>query len=124
MALTQKIANRTLKVAAGAATFMLPGVAHADCAPSVQGGVDCAKGNLSSNSLTSSVSNIIYIMIFSAGIIAVILIIIGGIRYIISQGDEKAIEGAKNTILYAVVGLIVATLAFAIVTFVLGGLNK
>ena len=58
-------------------------------------------------------------MIFVAGIVAVVAIIIGGLRYILSQGNEKAIEGAKNTILYAVIGLIVAVLAYAIVNFVL-----
>ena len=46
------------------------------------------------------------------------MLIIGGIRYVISQGDAKQIESAKNTILYAVIGIIVALLAYAIVTFV------
>lgn len=124
MALTQKISNRALKVAAVAATFMLPSVAHADCANTVQGGVDCAKGDLTGTALNTSVTNIINLIIFSTGIIAVIVIIIGGIRYVVSQGDEKSIESAKNTILYAVVGLIVAVLAYAIVNFVLTGLTK
>ncbi len=116
---SSKIASRILKVVALAATFV-PVAAHAtDCGTSVQVGVNCAQGTLSSAPLTASVSNIINILIFSAGIVAVILIIVGGIRYVVSQGDEKSIEGAKNTILYAVIGLVIAILAYAIVNFVL-----
>lgn len=58
------------------------------------------------------------ILIFLVGIIAVIMLIIGGIRYAVSGGDQSAVTSAKNTILYAIVGLIVAFLAFAIVNFV------
>jgi hypothetical protein len=47
------------------------------------------------------------------------MIVIGGIRYTTSNGDSAGITSAKNTILYAVVGLIVALLAYAIVNFVL-----
>jgi len=54
-----------------------------------------------------------------AGIVAVVAIIFGGIRYVGSNGDSSQITGAKNTILYAVIGLIVAILAYAIVNFVL-----
>jgi hypothetical protein len=48
------------------------------------------------------------------------MIVIGGIKYTTSNGDSSAITSAKNTILYSVVGLVVAILAFAIVNFVLG----
>lgn len=58
------------------------------------------------------------ILIFIVGIIAVIMLIIGGIRYAVSGGDQSAVTSAKNTILYAIVGLIIAFLAFAIVNFV------
>lgn len=84
----------------------------------VQGGVNCAQGS-STAELTPTIANVVNTMIFVAGIVAVVAIIIGGLRYILSQGNEKAIEGAKNTILYAVIGLIVAVLAYAIVNFVL-----
>ncbi len=121
MALTQKITNRALKVAAVAATFT-PVVAHgAACDATVQGGAECARGSLTFDPLTSQVTNIVNTLIFAAGIIAVIFIIVGGVRYITSQGDEKGVEGAKNTILYAVIGLVVVVLAFAIVNFVLQG---
>jgi hypothetical protein len=47
------------------------------------------------------------------------MIILGALRYVISAGDASKITQAKNTILYAVIGLVVALLAFAIVNFVL-----
>ena len=59
------------------------------------------------------------ILLFIIGAVSVIMLIIGGIRYTISQGDSSAITGAKNTILYAVIGIVVALLAFAIVNYVL-----
>lgn len=89
---------------------------------SVGGGVECAQGNASGTELTSTVGNVVNILLFVAGMAAVIAIIIGGVRYITSQGDEKAVKGAKDTILYAVIGVVVALLAYAIVNFVLGRL--
>ena len=61
------------------------------------------------------------INIFSliVGVISVIMIIIGGLKYITSGGDSGNVSGAKNTILYAVIGLIVVALAQVIVRFVL-----
>lgn len=50
--------------------------------------------------------------------IAVIMIVVGGIKYTISQGDSGAVTAAKNTIFYSVIGLIVALMSWAIVTFV------
>ncbi len=66
------------------------------------------------------VSTVVNILLFIIGTLSVIMIILGGIRYVISQGDSTQITNAKNTILYAVIGLIVALLAYAIVNFVVG----
>lgn len=73
--------------------------------------------------LPKLIQNVVNILLFVLGAIAVIIIIIGGIRYTVSNGDPQAIKGAKDTILYAVVGLIVAILAYAIVNFVVGAFN-
>lgn len=61
------------------------------------------------------------LMIFSAivGIIAVVMMIVGGVRYITSGGDSGNVTAAKNTILYAIIGLVVVALAQIIVQFVL-----
>lgn len=60
------------------------------------------------------------ILLFLIGAVSVIMLIIGGIRYTLSGGDSSAVTSAKNTILYAIVGLVVAILAYAIVNFVIG----
>jgi len=57
------------------------------------------------------------------GVVAVVMIILGGISYATSQGDPGKVKKGKDTILYGVIGLIVALLAFAIVNFVLGALG-
>jgi type IV secretory pathway VirB2 component (pilin) len=64
--------------------------------------------------------------LFSAvvGIIAVVMIIVGGIKYITSGGDSGNVTSAKNTILYAIVGIVVAFLAYAAVNFVMSSLNQ
>jgi len=79
--------------------------------------------NCSGNQATSRVSDLIttIINIISAvvGIIAVIMIIVAGLRYVTSGGKEEGVKNAKNTILYAIIGLVVVALAQLIVHFVL-----
>lgn len=89
--------------------------------------VQTSVNNLASNTgaatnLDAQIASIINILIGVIGVAAVIMLIIGGFRYVFSQGDEKSTKGAKDTILYAIIGIVVALLAFAIVNFVLGGL--
>ena len=69
------------------------------------------------------VSRVIETLLFIIGAAAVIMLIVGGIRYVVSSGDQNAVTGAKNTILYAIIGLVVAFLAFAIVRFLTGALT-
>ena len=66
---------------------------------------------------------IVNILLFLIGVLSVIMLIYGGIQYVLSTGDSGRVTNAKNTILYAVVGLIVAILSYAIVNFVLTSLN-
>ena len=68
--------------------------------------------------VNSLVQNLVNLLLFILGIISVIMIIVGGIRYATSGGDAGQTKSAKDTILYSVVGLIVAMLAYAIVNFV------
>ena len=68
--------------------------------------------------LGDSIQTVINVLLFIIGVVSVIMIIIGGIRYTISNGDSGQITTAKNTVLYAVIGLVVALLAYAIVNFV------
>lgn len=62
------------------------------------------------------------LLLFIVGAIAVIVIIVGAIRYVTSSGDQTAVTSAKNTILFAVIGLVIALMAYAIVKFVVGAL--
>lgn len=64
-------------------------------------------------------NTILNIFTYIIGAVAVLMIIIGGLRYTTSNGDPTTTTSAKNTILYAVIGLIVAMMANAIVNFVL-----
>lgn len=61
-------------------------------------------------------------ILYIVGIIAVVMLIWGGIRYVVSGGDAKKVTDAKNTILYAIIGLIISFLAYAIVRFVVNAL--
>lgn len=87
-------------------------------------GVKKVGGDNAGMSLEDGIKNVVNVLLFLLGAIAVIMIIIGGIRYATSNGDAGAIKGAKDTILYAVIGLIVAILAYAIVNFVVGAFAK
>ena len=61
-------------------------------------------------------------ILYIVGIIAVVMLIIGGIKYVVSGGDSTKVTDAKNTVLYAIIGLVIAFLAFAIVNFVITAL--
>ncbi len=68
--------------------------------------------------VTDVIKTVIEILSFIVGALAIIMIIVGGIRYVTSGGDANSISAAKNTILYAIVGLVIAVLAEAMVRFV------
>ena len=78
----------------------------------------CGNDGKQECTLGERVKQVINILLFLIGVISVIMIIIGGIRYTLSNGDSAQITSAKNTVLYAVIGLVVALLAYAIVNFV------
>lgn len=65
------------------------------------------------------VEQVINIALWIVGVLAVIMLIWGGIKYATSAGDANKVTAAKNTIMYAVIGLVVALFAWAIVTFVI-----
>lgn len=103
---------------------------------SLQTGADCAQGNdqkgnaaclfggttgCTGDGIFKTITNV---LLFLIGAISVIMLIIGGIRYVVSGGDSSAVTGAKNTILYAIVGIVVAILAYALVNFVIGSFGK
>ena len=96
---------------------------------SAQEGINAANpgGNVPSTLFGGSDSifnTVVNVLLFVIGAISVIMLIIGGIRYTISAGDSGNVTAAKNTIMYALIGLVVAFLAYAIVNWVLGAITK
>lgn len=80
----------------------------------------CNSKKASGNTTTSDslVKLVMNTMFYIVGIVSIVMIIYGGMKYTTSSGDPKKVASAKATILYAVIGLIVALFAVAIVQFV------
>ena len=74
----------------------------------------------SGRDVNTIVRTIIQVVIYIVGLLAVVMIIIGGILYSTSAGDPGKVKKAKDTIMYGIIGLVIAVLAFAIVNFILG----
>lgn len=90
-----------------------------------QGGLNPvpAPNNTADEPLPVAIINILNYVLVIAGLAALVFLIIGGFQYIVSRGDEDAAGQAKQTILYAIIGLIVIGLAAAIVNFVIGAVT-
>ena len=88
-------------------------------------GINAVGGSNSSATLKvdAIVLAVVNWLLFAVGVISVIMLIVGGIKYATSAGDSNKVTSAKNTIMYAIIGLAVAVLAFAIVGFVTNTLN-
>jgi hypothetical protein len=82
-------------------------------------GVDQVETLFGATGIFTTISNI---MLFIVGALSVIMIVIGGLRYVISGGNTSNVTAAKNTILYAVVGLVISMLAYAAINFVISSL--
>jgi hypothetical protein len=135
----QRIKQLILAVTTGALLFapMLAPVAVNAASATDQGLCNGAKLDVSNAACSNTdnateantrvngiIKTVIDLFSLVVGIIAVIMIIIGGLKYITSGGDSGNVTGAKNTILYAVIGLVVVALAQFIVKFVLGKATK
>lgn len=126
-------------IGVGAVSLAAPAVTHAAITDSctatdpttatnpLTDGAKCAQSKSSvdnlfgANGLFKTIANT---MIYIIGAIAVLFLILGGLRYVTSNGDPKNVTAAKDTILYAIIGIVVAILSFAAVNFVIGALSK
>ena len=85
-------------------------------------GVEAARGdNMPSNLAggeTSIVKRAINLMLYGIGVLSVVMLIFGGFRYIVSGGKKESVTNAKNTILYAIIGLLIAIFSYALVNFI------
>jgi hypothetical protein len=121
----KKILAGVLMVMALGFMAAMPAAASVDAFPNCKPGDTSVVCKATSDKLFGPGSlwtNILDTFTFLIGGIAVLMIIIGGIRYITSAGDQNGITAAKNTILYAVIGLVVAMLAYSIVHFVISNI--
>lgn len=84
---------------------------------------DLNGGGMVNNSIENVVKNVVNVAMSILGVVSVIMLIYGGYMYTTSGGDAAKVTKAKNTILYAVIGLIIALLALAIVNFVLANIK-
>lgn len=107
-------------VASISPAYAAPTGSVADCV----GTTDCDglygdSGVFEKDDLMGILTTVINVIVAVVGFLAVVMIVLGGISFVTSQGDTAKVAKARNTILYGVVGLVVALLAFAIVNFVL-----
>lgn len=129
----QKLKNAAISLAA-MATLLVPSLvvatpafAASDIQNSLCAGTNldlsgtkdnCGTGSGATSNLNKLLTDIVNIFSAIVGVIAVIMIIVGGLRYITSGGDSSKVGAAKNTLIYAIIGLIVVALAQIIVHFV------
>ncbi len=99
-------------------SLILPTVVLAAANPTKFGPVAPFAGT-STGTIIDALQRIVNALLGFVAVIAVIFIIIGGVRYITSQGDEDAAASAKNTVLYALIGLIIIALSAVLVNFIL-----
>lgn len=95
-------------------------VACATGAVQINGGACLPTGLPSTNASSTELQTVLQILFGVLAAVAVLFVVIGGFRYVISEGDPEAMGRAKGTIIYAVVGLLIALTAESIVSFALG----
>lgn len=137
----QKIKNFILLTITGSTLMMpalVPALVSTASADNISGGVCQGVNNAANNTNDNSCGNqgtgqtnlstiatkIVSIFSIIVGIIAVIMIIYGGFRYITSGGDSSKVGAAKNSLVYALVGLIIVALAQLIVHYVLNNASQ
>ena len=125
----KKVFKKTGQILTGAAatvTLFAGRVMAMNYENPAQAGAEAARGNGMPAELigaTGVFTRITNTVLFAVGIISVVMLIYGGLRYIISGGDSKKVTDAKNTIMYAIIGLIIAILSYAIVNFVISAIG-
>ena len=123
MDLSQKTKGLVIASAAGSSLLAIPLVASAAEAggsTSASTGAGQAQPTGTPDDLKGQLTVVTNTLLLGSGFVSVVMLIIGGFRYVLSNGNEKSVTAAKDTILYAIIGVVIALLAFAIINFVLG----
>lgn len=120
-----KIINVRTAASLGVTTSTLAAMSqlvHAQFIDDAQAGIEDIDNGGSVGTVPDILQNIVNLLLFLVGAISVIMLIIGGIRFIVSSGDAQQAASARNTILYSIIGVIVAVIAYGLVNFVLDSL--
>ena len=110
-----KMAILAVVAVLGVGLFAVPALAQVD------GGLEATESSFNIKDIFGTggiFSTIINLLLFLIGAISVVMIVFAGFQYATSGGDAGKVTSAKNTILYAVIGIVVALLAYAIIRFV------
>lgn len=121
----KKFTRNVLQIVTGIATALTLCAGKA-MALTVQEGADAARADGMPADLVGVdgvFTRITSIALYIIGAVSVLMLVWGGLRYILSGGDSKKITDAKNTILYAILGLAIAFLSYAIIRFVLNAIG-
>ncbi len=128
-----KISNKAGEIITGICTAIVLFMGHSmpvygdeEINP-VAEGAEMARGSGMPTELTTAdgaLTNITNTLLRAIGLIAVVMLVFGGFKYIISGGDSAKVASAKNTIIYAIIGLIIVILAYAIVNFVVNSVTN
>jgi len=121
--LKQLIAGFALVIGIGVTLLPVGAVSAVNVDPLEQAcpaGSDSTVCKSKDDNISEVIKTVVNVLLFIVGIISVIMIIVGGIMYSVSAGDSGSVTKAKNTIFYALIGLVVAFFAFAIVNWVVG----
>ncbi len=120
--------SKIITAGAGAVTLGLVYTQNAFAAgnglTNVQSGVTTTETAAGGLTMQQVINTVIGTMLFVVGLLAVVMLIYGGIRYVTSHGDKAQVTAAKETIMYAVVGLVVAIAAFAVVQWITNDVFK
>lgn len=109
----------TLGIVLGGMAFAAQPAAALTVFEGCKGNNDAAVCKAQGDTVGGTVKNVINILLYVIGIISVVMIVVGGVMYSLSEGDSGNTKKAKDTIVYAVIGLVIASLAYTIVNFVL-----
>ena len=96
-----------------------PAFAQGDLCPSGSGGFNALCSNVGHQTFSGFISIGVSILLLAAVVIAIVFLIWGGIKWILSGGDKAAVEGARNHVIGAIVGLVIAFLTYFIINIVL-----
>ena len=83
-----------------------------------------AAGCNNKGTIKKPVVRVVNLLLYLVGIVSVVMVIVSGIKMTTSAGNPGAVQKAKTTLIYAVVGLVIAVLAYAIINFVLDFVTK